>query len=66
MRGPDLAARLAPAHPRMRVLFISGYADDAVLRDAVRDGQTAYLQKPFAREALLVKVREVLDARQPA
>jgi PAS domain S-box-containing protein len=66
LRGPDLAARLASAHPRLGVLFISGYADDALLRDAVRDGQSAFLQKPFTREALLLKVREVLDARQPA
>ncbi len=66
MRGPDLAARLVPAHPRLRVLFMSGYADDAVLQDGVRDGQAAFLQKPFTREALALKVREVLDTRQPA
>ena len=66
LRGPELAARLVTAHPRLRVLFISGYADDAVLRDAVRQGHTAFLQKPFTRDALVLKVREVLDARQPA
>jgi nitrogen-specific signal transduction histidine kinase/CheY-like chemotaxis protein len=66
MRGPDLAARMGASHPGLRILFMSGYADDAVLRDAVGQGHHAYLQKPFTREALLLKAREVLDARQPA
>ena len=66
MRGPDLSARLLPAHPRLRVLFMSGYADDAALHHGVREGQAAFLQKPFTRAALVHKVREVLDARQPA
>ena len=66
MRGTDLAARLVPAHPRLRVLVMSGYADDAALRHGVRKGQAAFLQKPFTRAALVLKVREVLDARQQA
>ena len=53
-------------YPRMRVLHISGYADDAVLRHGVREGLTAFLQKPFTVEALIRKIREVLDAPQPA
>ena len=64
MRGTDLATRLAPAHPHLRVLFMSGYADDASLRHGVRDGQAAFLQKPFTRPALALKVREVLDQPQ--
>ena len=64
--GPELAGRLQPLHPGLRVLHISGYTDDAVLRHGVREGLTAFLQKPFTIEALVVKVREVLDARQPA
>ncbi len=63
--GPELAAQLTAAHPGLRVLFISGYTDDAVLREAVREGRSAFLQKPFTREALAHKVREVLDARRP-
>jgi PAS domain S-box-containing protein len=66
MRGTDLAARLVPDHPRLRVLFMSGYADDAGLRHGVRDGQAAFLQKPFTRPALALKVREVLDQPQPS
>ncbi|MBI1797355.1 MAG: response regulator [Candidatus Eisenbacteria bacterium] len=61
--GPELAAQLAPEHPGMKVLFISGYMDDAVLRHGVREGVAAFLQKPFTLEALARKVREVLDAK---
>ncbi len=64
MGGSDLAARLVGDHPRICVLFISGYADDARLREGVREGQAAFLQKPFTRVALALKVREALDARQ--
>ena len=64
--GPELAARLATHHPEMRVLYISGHTDDGVLRHGVREGATAFLQKPFTLEALARKVREVLDARLPA
>jgi len=66
MRGTDLSARLVQSHPRLRVLFMSGYADDAALHHGVREGQAAFLQKPFTRAALVLKVREVLDSRQPA
>ena len=63
--GPELASRLAPLHPELRVLHISGYADDAILRHGVREGTTAFLQKPFTLEALARKMREVLDAGRP-
>jgi PAS domain S-box-containing protein len=66
MGGSDLAARLVASHPKLCVLFISGYADDARLREGVRDGQAAFPQKPFTRVALALKVREALDARQHA
>jgi len=47
------------------MLFVSGYTDDAVLRHGVRTGLAAFLQKPFTRDALARKVREVLDAGKP-
>jgi two-component system cell cycle sensor histidine kinase/response regulator CckA len=63
--GPELARRLETVHPDMKVLFISGYTDDAVLRHGVREGSAAFLQKPFTLDGLARKVREVLDARLP-
>ncbi|HEY7493494.1 MAG TPA: response regulator [Candidatus Tectomicrobia bacterium] len=61
MSGRELADRLLPTQPRMRVLFISGHADDAVGRYGVLDTSVAFLQKPFTPDALTRKVRAVLD-----
>jgi DNA-binding response OmpR family regulator len=47
----------------MRVLFMSGYTDDAVVRHQVLEAGAPYLQKPFSSRALALKVREVLDGR---
>jgi CheY-like chemotaxis protein len=66
MGGPELASRLEPLHPGLRVLHISGYTDDAILRHGVRAGLTAFLQKPFTLDALVRKMRDVLDAPRPA
>jgi two-component system, cell cycle sensor histidine kinase and response regulator CckA len=48
------------------VLFMSGYTDDAILRHGVVSEGVAFLQKPFTNQALLGKVREVLDGIQRA
>jgi PAS domain S-box-containing protein len=61
MSGRDLAERLALQHPRLRVLYLSGYTDDAILRHGVVATGAAFLQKPFTPEALARKVREILD-----
>jgi len=61
LSGPELARRLAPERPEMKVLFISGYAVDALGQYGVLDPGTAFLEKPFTAEALTAKVREVLD-----
>jgi CheY-like chemotaxis protein len=60
--GPDLAERVATLRTETRVLFMSGYADDALLA-GVRGSSAAFLAKPFTPDALARKVREVLDAR---
>jgi CheY-like chemotaxis protein len=60
MGGRALAARLAAAHPGLKVLFLSGYTDDAVVRHGVSEAEAAFLQKPFTPAALLHKIGEVL------
>ena len=59
--GLALADRLQPSRPEMRVLFISGYTDDAVVHHGVPDKGRHFLPKPFDVEILTQKVRSVLD-----
>ena len=58
MSGPELARQLPPG---TRVLYTSGYTDDAILNHGVLDPDVAFIGKPFTLQALLQKVREVLD-----
>jgi PAS domain S-box-containing protein len=59
--GRAAAERLAERRPGLRVLFVSGYTDDAVVRHGVLHDKVNFLQKPFTPAALAWKVREVLD-----
>ena len=59
--GRALYERLAPGRPSLKVLYTSGYTDDAIVHHGVLDEGTAFLQKPFNPESLARKVREVLD-----
>jgi len=61
MSGPQLAQRIATIRPGLRVLFISGYTDRALIHQGQREAGTAFLQKPFTPDVLVQKVREVLE-----
>ena len=62
INGRALAERLVSRRPGTKVLYISGYTDDAVVRHGVLQSDIAFLKKPFSQEALALKVREILDA----
>ena len=59
--GPELAERLAPRHPEMRVLYMSGYTDDAIVHRGVIAPGIELLEKPFTPATLTRRVRDVLD-----
>ncbi|MHB1024184.1 MAG: response regulator [Desulfobacteria bacterium] len=61
MSGAELATRLVLHHPEMKVLYTSGYTDDAIVRHGVLDEEVSFIGKPYAPLALAKKVREVLD-----
>jgi PAS domain S-box-containing protein len=62
MSGPELAKRLASTRAAMKVLCMSGYTDDSIVRHGVLESGMAFLQKPFTPESLTRKAREILDA----
>ncbi len=60
--GRELASRLGPLRPEMKVLYMSGYTEEAIGSRGVFGPGTAFLEKPFSPDALVRKIREVLDA----
>jgi YesN/AraC family two-component response regulator len=60
MSGRELAKRVSAARPNIKVLFLSGYTEDAIIHEGVLEPGTAFLQKPFTLQMLSRKVREVL------
>jgi len=62
MDGRELAEKLRPRFPNMKVLFSSGYTDDSVVRHGILEAEVAFLQKPYSLQALAGKVRQVLDS----
>jgi len=59
--GRELAEKLSVRYPGLKVLFMSGYTDDAIVRHGILEEGTAFIQKPFTLDSLSTKVREVLD-----
>ena len=64
MSGPLMAEQLRAARPNLKVLFLSGYTDPAVLRHGILHDEMPFLQKPFTPFSLASRVREVLDREQ--
>lgn len=61
MGGPELARRLWGSFPEMKIIFLSGYAPDTMSRESAMPPGAILIEKPFAIEMLVAKVREVLD-----
>jgi CheY-like chemotaxis protein len=61
LSGRDLAERVRASHPEAKILFMSGYTDDAVVQHGVLSQEVTLLRKPFTPYALAARVREVLD-----
>ncbi|MFL5402728.1 MAG: ATP-binding protein [Gemmatimonadales bacterium] len=65
MGAGELVDRLLTKRPDLKVLFISGYTNDEVLRRGVTRSDSAFVQKPFTADDLMMKVRELLDGKSP-
>ncbi len=62
MSGHELADRLSESRPGIKILYVTGYSDDVILKRGVEAGKAALLEKPFSSETLARSVRTVLDA----
>ena len=66
MSGPQLADQLCAERPGMRRLFVSGYAENTVLRHGAIDVTSNFLSKPFCLSALAKKIRDILPHQERA
>ena len=61
MNGVQLAAHLTKTRPDLPIIYASGYSDEGIPKGAGHSDRISYLAKPFTAEALLTRVRDVLD-----
>ncbi|HUB32262.1 MAG TPA: response regulator, partial [Bryobacteraceae bacterium] len=66
MSGPQVLEQIRARHPSLKVLFMSGYTDEAMVHHGILDSGAPFLQKPFLPETLARKVREVLASQASA
>jgi two-component system, cell cycle sensor histidine kinase and response regulator CckA len=66
MGAGELTAELLAARPDLKVLYVSGYTNDEIIRRGVKQNEALFIQKPFSTDALMRKVREVLDLPHPS
>lgn len=59
--GPELTKRLVEERRALRVIYMSGYTEEAIVQHGVLEPEIAFLQKPFTSDTLGRKIREVLD-----
>lgn len=62
MSGGELVNEIMPRRPDLKVLYISGFPDDAMVQYGINQSQVAFLAKPFTPKALVQKIRSILDA----
>jgi FixJ family two-component response regulator len=65
MSGDKLASYLSALRPQMKVLYVSGYTDNAIVNHGVLEPGLAFLQKPFSPKVLARKVGELLSSASP-
>jgi CheY-like chemotaxis protein len=61
--GPEMVRQLKADSPDLKVLYMSGYTDDAVVRHGLIEAEVAFIQKPYTPQELSQKVRQILDAK---
>lgn len=66
MGGRELAERLVELRPQTRVLYMSGYTDDAIVRHGVLDDQMSFIQKPFSLDLFALRVSDMLQQSSPS
>jgi CheY-like chemotaxis protein len=66
MSGRELAERIIQSRPALKLLYMSGYTNDAIIRHGISELDAAFLEKPFVPAALLERVRDVLDGSIPS